>query len=354
MQNKQRTMMSATEKPTKRIPELDYLKGCLILLVVSFHLVHFEQLHPYAKQVVYTFHMPGFLMISGYLMNVSKAPRDFLRTLLWIAVPYLFMASGYIYVASILPINDHIENLTPLVFLDRLLLHPIGPPWYLHAIVLCGATYYYIYNNVRRGMATRFILIGIAYYVFAHGLGILSFSSAMYFLAGAVLRQRGSDFVSFFRPGRLSILLFVVLVCLSDSPNQSSFEGAMIAYLALSSLLWLYSMTFSDSPLKGEETCEGTGEGPLPLRERRGGSSGRLSAGSLILFLGRNSLPIYVFSPIFTVLCKRLVPYVQFDPTGLVFLFASLLICIGGSLAIAWLMDLTRTGRLFFGRKVIN
>ena len=86
----------------------------------------------------------------------------------------------------------------------------------------------------------------------------------------------------------------------------------------------------------------------------RGGSSGRLSAGSLILFLGRNSLPIYVFSPIFTVLCKRLVPYVQFDPTGRVFLFASLLICIGGSLAIAWLMDLTRTGRLFFGRKVIN
>ena len=162
------------------------------------------------------------------------------------------------------------------------------------------------------------------------------------------------NFVSFFRPSRLSVLLFVVLVCLSDSPNQSSFEGAMIAYLALSSLLWLYSKTLSrtpsNSPLKGEDT----GEAPLPLRERRGGSSGRLSAGSLILFLGRNSLPIYVFSPIFTVLCKRLVPYVQFDPTGLVFLFASLLICIGGSLAIAWLMDLTRTGRLFFGRKVIN
>ena len=48
-----------------RIKELDFLKGVLILLVISFHLVWFEQLHPDIKQVVYSFHMPGFLLISG-------------------------------------------------------------------------------------------------------------------------------------------------------------------------------------------------------------------------------------------------------------------------------------------------
>lgn len=307
----------------KRIQELDFVKGVLILLVISFHLVWFEQLHPDIKQVVYCFHMPGFLLISGYLMNISKEPRQFLRTLLWLAVPYVVMESGYIYMASILPINEHIPLLTPWVYLKHLFLHPLGPYWYLHAIILCGATYYYIYNNVERGMATRFILIGIAYYVLSHVLGILSFSSALYFLAGAILRQSGRDFVAFFRPSRLSVLVFALLACFSTGPTQASLNGVLIAYFAISSLLSIYTIT----PPKG---------------------------GRVVCFLGRNSLMLYVFSPIFTVLCKRLVPYLQFDPTGLVFLLVSLAFCVTGSLLIAWLMDLTRISRFFFGRQALN
>ena len=306
-----------------RIREFDYLKGVLILLVISFHLVYFEQLYPSAKQVVYSFHMPGFLLISGYLMNVGKAPKDFLRTLLWLAVPYLIMESGYIVMASLLPINEHIDRLTPTIFLDRLLLHPLGPYWYLHTLILCGGLYYYIYNNVRKSQVTSFLLIGIAYYVLARFMGVLSFSSALYFLAGAAIRQSDTDFIAFFRPSVFSVLAFVLLVCFIDSPNQASLSGALIAYTAISSLLWLYTYT----PPKG---------------------------GRGISFLGRNSLALYVFSPIFTVLCKRFVPYLQFDHTGLIFLTVSLIVCVAGSLAIAWMMDLTGISRFFFGRKAIR
>ena len=306
-----------------RIKELDYLKGVLILLVISFHLVYFEQLHPDIKQVVFTFHMPGFLLISGYLMNISKPSKEFLRTLLWLAVPYLFMASGYIYVASLLPINDHIENLTPWVFLDRLFLHPLGPPWYLHALILCGGLYYYIYNNVERGMMTRFLLIGIAYYILAHVFGILSFSSALYFLAGAVLRQSGKDFLLFFLPTRLSVIAFALLACFSKEPTQASLNGALIVYFAISSLLSLHEH--------------------LPDRLQQG-----------FYFLGRNSLMLYVFSPIFTVLCKQFVPYLKFEPTGLLFLVVSLSFCVIGSLLIAWLMDLVGISRFFFGRRALT
>ena len=306
-----------------RIKELDYLKGVLILLVISFHLVYFEQLHPDLKQVVYCFHMPGFLLISGYLMNISKEPKDFLKTLLWLAVPYLVMESGYIYMASILPINEHIESLTPQVFLDRLFLHPLGPYWYLHALILCGGLYYYIYNNVERGLMTRFLLIGIAYYVLAHILGILSFSSSLYFLAGAVLRQRGKDFLLFFLPTRLSLIAFALLACFSKYPTQASLNGALIVYFAISSLLSLYEH--------------------LPERVRQS-----------FVFLGRNSLMLYVFSPIFTVLCKQFVPYLKFDPTGLLFLTVSLAFCVLGSLLIAKLMDLVGVSRFFFGRRALS
>ena len=329
----------------RRIPELDYLKGVLILLVITFHLVWFEQLHPDIKQVVYCFHMPGFLFIAGYLMNVGKAPRDFLRTLLWLAVPYLFMESGYIVMASLLPINDHIDCLTSSVFFDRLLLHPLGPPWFLHALMLCEAAYYiiiYIIGKCSKEQEKTFcpdislapcptphapicrvILTGIAYYILADGLGILSFSSALYFLAGAALRLSGTDFVTFFRPTKLSVVVFFLLACLSYKPTQASMNGALIAYFAISSLLSIYKY--------------------LPPAPR-----------PLLLFLGRNSLVLYVFSPIFTVLCKRLVPYLQFDPTGLLFLIVSLAFCVCGSLLVAWLMDLVGISRFFFGRRALN
>ena len=327
----------------KRSLEIDYLKGILILLVISFHLVWFEQLHPYAKQVVYSFHMPGFLLISGYLMNVGKQPKDFLRTLLWLAIPYIIMESGYIVMASLLPINEHIDHLTPAVFFDRLCLHPLGPYWYLHTLILCGAIYKTLSQPLpcgeRRKYSSRWYqllslqgrgwervcwlsLTAIAYYILSHYLGILSFSSALYFLAGAAIRQSGTEFCSFFRPSRLSIVAFALLVCFSDNPNQASISGALIAYFAISSLLWTYRIT----PPKG---------------------------GWGVSFLGRNSLPLYIFSPIFTILCKRFVPYLQFDPTGLLFLLVSLVFCVAGSLGIAWLMDFTGISRFFFGKKAI-
>ena len=305
-----------------RIKELDFLKGILILLVISFHLVWFEQLHPDIKQVVFTFHMPGFLLISGYLMNIDKRPKDFLRTIFWLAVHYLVMESGFIYMASILPINEHIDNLTPMDFLDRLFLHPLGLYWYLHTLILCGAIYYIIYNNVYKGTLTRFVLTGIAYYILARGFGMLTFSSALYFLAGAAIRQSGREFLSFFCPTWHSLVAFALLACFTDNPNQSTLVGALIVYFAISSLLWLYRIT--------------------------------PPGGWGILFLGRNTLPLYIFSPIFTFLCKRFVPFLQFDPTGILFLIVSLACCVSGGLLIAWLMDLTGTSKYFFGRKALS
>ena len=70
-----------------------------------------------------------------------------------------------------------------------------------------------------------------------------------------------------------------------------------------------------------------------------------------MLFLGRNTMPIFVFSPIFTILCKYLVPYLAFDKTGMLFLIISLIICISGSLLIGWMMDKLHVSQFFFGKK---
>ena len=52
--------------------ELDFLKFVFITLMIAFHLTYIGDTYPVAKQLVYTFHMPGFLLVSGYLFNVNK------------------------------------------------------------------------------------------------------------------------------------------------------------------------------------------------------------------------------------------------------------------------------------------
>ena len=70
-----------------RIEELDYLKGILITLVVLFHLTYFSTEYTLTKQFVYTFHMPAFLVISGWLMNIEAPLPHFGRMISKILLP---------------------------------------------------------------------------------------------------------------------------------------------------------------------------------------------------------------------------------------------------------------------------
>ena len=83
-----------------RLSELDFLKCVMIILMISFHLVYIGDSYPYAKQVVYTFHMPVFLIISGFLMNIEKPAAKFCKTIAAFLVPYIIMEGGYIVMAS--------------------------------------------------------------------------------------------------------------------------------------------------------------------------------------------------------------------------------------------------------------
>ena len=315
--------MKTVSPPTKstRICELDYLKCIMIILMIGFHLVYFSELHPYAKQVVYTFHMPVFLLISGYLMNFNKPATLFFKTILWLAVPYIVMESGYIMAASILPIREHIDNLTIGVLINKLLINPIGPYWYLQTLILCGTTYYAIFKLSESKFFTQFILTGIFYFLFSQ-FGLVSLSLSLYFLTGIVIRNSTLSFLDIFRSSFLSIIALAFLIINPDNLHSDSGSGILIVYMSISFCLTIYSH------LKG-----------LVL--------------SIMLFLGRNTLVLFLFSPIFTIMCKQFIPILSFDPTGLLFLLVSLIVCVTGSLAVGWIMDACRLSSFFVGRKKI-
>lgn len=86
-----------------RIPQVDYLKGILITLMVLFHLSWFSTHYLDVTRYVYVFHMSGFIILSGFFANTGKTPGQFLKTWLGILAPYLVFESLYYLALSHLP-----------------------------------------------------------------------------------------------------------------------------------------------------------------------------------------------------------------------------------------------------------
>ena len=306
----------------KHIDELDFLKCIFILLMIVFHLVYIGDKYPYAKALVYTFHMPAFLLISGYLMNVEKSTRSFLLAMFWIFVPYALMESGYVVMSSVLPVREGVEHLTWSVWLDKLFLHPLGPYWYLHTLLICGLTYFAVFRLLaqRQQPLPLLILLGVLYAFEAKGLNLLNLANAFYFLAGVALRRTSTPFLSFFRPSWWAVVPFVWLASYASNLDRSLLSGAMLTYLAISLSLALYR-------------C-------LPSSVVR-----------LANHIGANTFILLVFSPIFTMLVKPLVPVFAFDPSGMAFMLVALSVTVAGCFAIAWLMDKLHLSSFFWGKR---
>ena len=263
--------------------------------------------------------MPGFLIISGYLTKVNKPVRSYGRTVLWLAVPYIIMEMGYVAMASLLPIKDHIPTLSIEVMLNKLCLRPLGPYWYLHTLIICGTLYFSVFRWAKATTFSRLIILGIAYYVLSLS-GIISFTCAMYFLVGVLVRQSPLSFLTIFRRSWWSLVVLAILYFYPSAFNRATVGGTMIVYFVFSFLLTVFPYV----PIKSKE---------------------------ILLFLGRNSLVLYIFSPIFTLCCKVFIPYLSFDSTRLLFLCISLPICVIGSLGICKVLDLLHLSPFLFGRK---
>ena len=61
--------------------------------------------------------MPAFLIISGYLTNVQKDIKSFMRKLLWIFIPYLCLETGYVLMSHILPVRENVPEISSSILL---------------------------------------------------------------------------------------------------------------------------------------------------------------------------------------------------------------------------------------------
>lgn len=305
----------------KRLEEADFIKTVCIVLMVVFHLAYIGDLYPMVKKFVYTFHMPAFLMLSGYFLNVCKSNRDFVRSMWWLFVPYAVFESAYVVMASFLPTRDAVDQLSFPLVLDKLFLHPLGPYWYLHTLLLASVVSYVLCRMLRFRLPSFAvsILVAVVLGVLSYATGILSLPNVLYYAFGFALSQMQIPWSRFVRPSLWSLLPLLLLAFFPESWNKTTVVGIAIVYFMMSLLQAIYMRL------------------PLPLQQGSG-------------IVGRNTLPILIFSPIFTMGAKVLLPYLSFDRSGMLFLVAATFLTLFGSLFLTWLMDGLHLSRYFWGK----
>lgn len=309
--------------PTPKYNPIDAIRCALIALVVIVHTVHFGQLHPDFKDAVNFFFMPAFLIITGYLVRVDVSAGRFGLYLLRIAVPYVIMSVGFAALSLFLPVEGGLRECSAGAFADVLLLHPIGPYWYFHAMIVCGVLYYVAHLlGGRFGVAGELSIFGALIAAVAFASPVLVFLYAASYFIGAALRRGGADFMRVFPASAWAVVPFALIIVLGrESGGGLAVAGLCASFFCFISWVW---------GLLGGRVAECVG------------------------YIGRNTLPIYLFHPIFTMIGKFAVPLFTWDATGLSHMLFTLALAIGGSLALARALDLTGLSRLFARRTLLR
>ena len=115
----------------QRNTDIDWIRAILIILMILIHIVSFGNAYPQLKAGILSFMMPTFLIITGYLVNIEKSPKEMGRYLMCLALPYVIMVTGFSVLSYFMPVRDGITELSLSQFVEdiryfhrSLLVHP--------------------------------------------------------------------------------------------------------------------------------------------------------------------------------------------------------------------------------------
>ncbi len=136
----------------KRIPELDFIKGIAIILVIIGHVISqvwngdpavYENVFLY--RLCYSFHMPLFVFVSGWICCVTMKTdiHWLIKRIRRIALPYIIMT---VFVFFLLRRNDISQFITNI------------PYWYLLFIIIADSIFF-----IGEKLGCRTIIFGMTY-----------------------------------------------------------------------------------------------------------------------------------------------------------------------------------------------
>lgn len=308
----------------KAYNHIDLLRAALILMVILVHIIHFGTLYPRTREVIFVFFMPAFLLITGYLTNVRKSLGQFALYELRILLPYCIMVTGFACLSLYLPVRDGLTELSWASLLRTLCITSIGPYWFLHRMISCALLYWLAFRLEQRiGTMGAFCLLMSMAIMMSLFTPLLPARDAFYYIIGVAIRLFHGDMLRMFRPCAWAWVPFFMLALWANHTRWG--EIATMAYV----VCFLCGMSAIGNVL------------PSHIYHRLG-------------YIGRNTLPIYLFHPIFTMAAKYILPAFAFDPSGLLHTATTIMMGTIGSLLIAWGMDRTHLSWLMARERLLR
>ena len=190
----------------ERIVWLDYGKAIAIYLVVLAH----TALYKPAEGFIYTFHMPFFFFMSGYLFSYSKYPSymEFVkRRFRQLLVPYVVI-NMITYLLWLLVLRnvgsdagEDVGALSPLIAAVTVnateMVHDV-PLWFLAALFMVENLYYLLYRNARYRVVVTLLLLLLAVLNNTYNTVRLPFCidislvALLFYRLGNVMREKGN------------------------------------------------------------------------------------------------------------------------------------------------------------------
>lgn len=324
----------------QRNTDIDWIRAILIILMILIHIVSFGNAYPQLKAGILSFMMPTFLIITGYLVNIEKSSKEMGRYLMCLALPYVIMVTSFSVLSYFMPVRDGITELSLSQICEKIFVTSIGPYWFIQTMIICGILYYVsfkgaIWGTLRQGKTTMSTTTSL--FIFATLLLLqsktpaLSPSAATYYFIGAVLRQCHIGFDRIFRPSPVALLLWLLLLGMEEWYDWGTLAIVFSCWCCISSLMWIHSLIKRLQDNASIQKTEAT-----------------------LLYIGRNTLPIYLFHPIFTMAAKFYHPLFSWDRSEICFALVTIFIAIAGSIGIAKMMEKTHLAYLFGKGKMLR
>lgn len=148
-------------------------------------------------------------------------------------------------------------------------------------------------------------------------------ASGFLFFLGVVLHVSEVDYNKLFVPTSLSAVPLLLILLIGPNWERSNLLVLVMAFCFLSLASYL------------KKKCHGK---PLEMT----------------LYIGRNTLPIYMFHPIFTMAGKFLLPFFRFDGSGIAHAIVVIILSLAGSLLLAKTMDKLHLSWMFGRPKLLR
>lgn len=314
----------SNSKNNLRNNNIDALKGLMITLVVFGHITYIGELKNYfeiLRSYIYVFHMPIFLMVTGYFITIPISIKKLTNSLL---IPYILFFSIYLVILLITTKLDLLEKSNSIEsfssIFHAIIFQPLASYWYLHSLILFSFILI-IVNKIEKVILNKErLLFTITVFYLIQTIFILFNFKLFYWVTSYI--WIGIIFKEIVKNGvtKGSITPMLLLFFASFFIKDFDLMRTSISISVICAILYL-------------------------LRKIRS---------STLTLIGRNSLLIFLFHVYFLNIIKVFsYPILGIDSYGILFVVLSLVLSVCGSLLIGHFIDKLNLSNFIFGTKEI-